>query len=134
MFEADANENVVLCPNCSDRFDKLQHTLSVREWSSWLHPESVVGRARVDQAANFRWVREFAARGSFTRTEFTNLCAFYSNLCLCCGRDRPLVADHVIPLEAGGSDDITNIQPLCNQCNSRKGTRRTDYRSRHTEG
>jgi 5-methylcytosine-specific restriction endonuclease McrA len=35
-----------------------------------------------------------------------------------------------VPLLSGGTDDITNIQPLCAKCNSRKGIAHTDYRKR----
>jgi hypothetical protein len=31
--------------------------------------------------------------------------------------------DHVIPLSAGGINDVTNIQLLCGECNRRKGAR-----------
>ncbi len=69
--------------------------------------------------------------GHFTTREFKELCAFYENKCLCCGRtDVKLSADHVIPTVLGlpHSDEITNIQPLCLACNKSKATKTTDYR------
>lgn len=66
--------------------------------------------------------------GSFTRDEWVILCAQYENRCLCCGESKPLTMDHVIALSSGGSNSITNIQPLCHECNSKKGTKTIDYR------
>lgn len=69
------------------------------------------------------------AEGSFTSEQFTELCAAWGNVCLCCGGQSKLEPDHVIPLSWGGSNEITNIQPLCRSCNSRKGNRHaTDHR------
>lgn len=65
----------------------------------------------------------------YTKTQWADLCSLYGNRCVACKRKRALAADHVIPLYAGGSDDILNIQPLCKSCNSRKGTDTTDYRT-----
>ena len=36
--------------------------------------------------------------------------------------------DHIVPLYQGGSDGIDNIQPMCRNCNSRKGADTTDFR------
>ncbi len=66
--------------------------------------------------------------GSYTAAEWQALCEQYGNRCLACGADGPLTVDHIVPLEQGGSNDITNLQPLCNRCNSRKGTKTIDYR------
>lgn len=72
------------------------------------------------------------AGGSFTPAEFKALCNKYGNKCLCCGKKTKLEADHVIPVELGGSSNIENIQPLCKPCNSKKHTRSTDFRKVHT--
>lgn len=66
--------------------------------------------------------------GAHTRAEWLALCEQYGNRCLRCGKKRPLSKDHVIPVLLGGSNDISNIQPLCRSCNSSKGASIVDYR------
>jgi 5-methylcytosine-specific restriction endonuclease McrA len=84
---------------------------------------------------HIRRARKRANGGSFTEQEWLTLCAQYDNRCLCCGRDDvKLTADHVVPLEHGGSSYISNIQPLCGRCNSAKGTKTIDYRRAEAEG
>ncbi len=78
-----------------------------------------------------RRARLVNSKGNFTSKEWKSLKAFYGNICLCCKKKEPdvkLTADHVIPLSRGGTNDISNIQPLCGSCNSRKYTDTTDYR------
>jgi hypothetical protein len=88
-----------------------------------------------------RRARKTGAGGSFTTEQFKAL----GNVCLGCGRSEPeliaaglmLVPDHVLPIALGGSNDISNIQPLCHGhkrgavggCNNHKGARYIDYRS-----
>ena len=70
-----------------------------------------------------------ASGGHFTVEEFDALCSIYGYACLGCGAtDRVLEADHVVPLTKGGSDEISNIQPLCGECNRRKFTAVIDFR------
>lgn len=70
-----------------------------------------------------------ACEGHYTAAEFEALCHEYGNVCLRCGdKDAPLTPDHVISLSLGGSNWITNIQPLCRRCNSRKNVEIIDYR------
>jgi 5-methylcytosine-specific restriction endonuclease McrA len=64
-----------------------------------------------------------------TEQEWQRLCEKYNHRCLCCGLQVLLTRDHVVPVSQGGTDAITNIQPLCSACNSRKNNRTIDYRA-----
>jgi 5-methylcytosine-specific restriction endonuclease McrA len=44
-----------------------------------------------------------------------------------------LERDHIVPIYQGGSDAITNIQPLCKRCNCAKGPETTDWAQRRRE-
>lgn len=72
-----------------------------------------------DWARKYR-AKKYSAEGTFTAAEFAALCEAYDNRCARCGTKTKLTADHVIPLIAGGSNMIDNIQPLCKPCNSSK--------------
>jgi hypothetical protein len=52
--------------------------------------------------------------------------------CVMCGsNDRVnLTIDHIIARSANGTDDVSNLQPLCRSCNSKKGKRPDHYWSR----
>jgi hypothetical protein len=68
------------------------------------------------------------AGGSHTRAEWQALKRKYDYTCLSCQRREPdikLTRDHVDP---AGTDDIDNIQPLCEGCNIEKGDSVIDYR------
>ena len=63
------------------------------------------------------------AIGNYTIGEWELLKKQYGYTCPCCKRSEPkikLTADHIIPLNKGGSNCIENIQPLCRNCNSKK--------------
>lgn len=76
------------------------------------------------------------AEGSYTTQEWIALKEQYGNRCLRCHKhqfelDRVLEQDHIIPITKGGTNWITNIQPLCHDCNGMgcKGTQTIDYRT-----
>lgn len=60
--------------------------------------------------------------------EWDALCAKYDNRCLACGAKKKLEQDHIVPISKGGSNSISNVQPLCRSCNSKKYTKIIDYR------
>lgn len=71
------------------------------------------------------------ADGHYTGAEWEALKARYGYRCLMCGRTEPdikLTLDHVVPVSKGGTNDISNGQPLCVSCNSRKHTQTLDLR------
>jgi 5-methylcytosine-specific restriction endonuclease McrA len=75
-----------------------------------------------------RRARKTGNGGWFTAKEWRDLKEKYNNKCLCCGEEKPLSADHIIPISKGGTSNIDNIQPLCMSCNDSKGTKTIDYR------
>lgn len=52
----------------------------------------------------------------------------YGKKCLCCGTEKSIHLDHVVPVKKGGKDELDNLQPLCRDCNSSKGIKIIDYR------
>lgn len=67
------------------------------------------------------------AAGTWTISEWMELCRAYDYKCLACG-SLDITVDHVVPLSQGGSNTIDNLQPLCQSCNSKKGIQIIDYR------
>lgn len=97
---------------------------SIRKWQA--DRPGYLTEARTKSRA-----KRYGAEGSFTEEEWLALCESYGWVCLCCLKATELHRDHVIPLSKGGSNMIDNIQPLCGPCNSRKGTKSTDFRTKN---
>jgi len=63
------------------------------------------------------------------RYEVFKRARFRCELCGISAREKALEADHILPRNKGGSDDISNLQALCYTCNAMKRDRDdTDFR------
>ena len=83
-------------------------------------------RARKSVEKQLRRAKLKRIEGYYTVQEWLDLKCQYNNRCLCCGKHeseiiKPLEQDHIIPLCKNGSNWITNIQPLCQDCNGSGG-------------
>lgn len=61
------------------------------------------------------------AKGSHTFAEWQAVCRKHRWRCAHCKKRKRLTRDHIIPLSRGGTNFISNIQPLCSGCNCKKG-------------
>lgn len=113
------------------------------------HKEAIAPKRRIYDRTRYRTDHEFKRRKDIqtaeknrrrkallygaptehhTEEEWQQLCEKYDHRCLRCGLQVPLSRDHIIPVTKGGSDAITNLQPLCKVCNSWKNNRTIDFR------
>lgn len=67
-------------------------------------------------------------KGKHTNAEWAELLELTGHRCVKCLATGNLVKDHITPIYQGGSDAISNLQPLCIRCNSSKTSDSTDYR------
>lgn len=54
----------------------------------------------------------------------------WSQPCAICGCRYRICVDHIVPLCKGGSNHISNLQPLCEPCNLHKAGRLTNEEMR----
>jgi 5-methylcytosine-specific restriction endonuclease McrA len=92
---------------------------SHRRWAR-AHPESARARKHKRRAL----IR--GSEGAYTGREWIDLVEKHDHRCAHCKRHEPeikLTVDHIVPISKGGTNYISNIQPLCASCNSRKKDR-----------
>lgn len=97
----------------------------VRQWSK-AHPDRI--RQIVRSMQSRRRARKRGQGGSHSADQWISMLSWFGSKCLACGSTENIQADHVQPIAKHGSDDISNIQPLCKHCNKKKFTKHMDYR------
>lgn len=84
------------------------------------------GNFKQRQKDHNRRIIEIECVGSHSFEEWENIKRNFNYTCPACGKSEPeivLTEDHIVPLIKGGTNWISNIQPLCKSCNSKKGGR-----------
>lgn len=96
-------------------------------------PRHGSGVALTDDAKYVSWRKNERNRlkrispAHHTYEQWVSVLKQHRNRCASCGTSERLTEDHIMPLSKGGSDDISNIQPLCRACNTRKLNRLIGY-------
>lgn len=96
--------------------NKSKKFLSDKRWR-------IKNKEKIKEYQKRRRVKKLGASGSHTEKEWNELKKRHKYTCVSCNRKEPkikLTEDHIVPITKEGSDYISNIQPLCRSCNSRK--------------
>lgn len=89
-------------------------------------------KGHVAALARNRRAKLAGSGGHHTGQQWLDLIDACGKKCLRCStQNENLQADHIVPVACGGSNNIDNIQPLCQDCNMWKRTRIVDYRPAH---
>lgn len=83
------------------------------------HPDEA--RACRRRARHRRRARERNAPGTFTQADWLQVLVRHDGRCARCCADGEQTIDHIVPLSLGGTNDPSNLQPMCHLCNSTKG-------------
>lgn len=123
-----------LCPNHYKQWQYRQNPEKYRAWEvarRLRDPEAARAADRkryadspeTKKAGARRYkTRRRGATGSHTEAEWQARLAEFGGRCMYCG-DPATTRDHVFPISLGGTDDISNIAPACQPCNSSKNDR-----------
>lgn len=86
-----------------------------------------------EQVKSRRVERLYSGGAPCHTNDWRHLCKKYDRRCLACRRQMPiekLTRDHIIPVGLPGArNQVENLQPLCKDCNTKKGRRVIDFRS-----
>lgn len=112
---------------------KMKKSHSDMSWYIRVAIQEMVDRhaemARKSAAIRYARMTDARKRGRHTTAEWELLREAFGCRCAKCGMSgMALQKDHIIPVSRGGSDAISNLQPLCQKCNIGKDVGSEDYR------
>ncbi len=85
----------------------------------------------VDRTLRLPWYNRRGSREHIPGKLRYDVLAKSGGICVACGasaRQRALEVDHIVPVNRGGTSDISNLQALCYRCNAQKKDRdKTDF-------
>jgi len=89
----------------------------------------MINKAAVNFTAAFSRKTEvnnsMSKRKKFSKEEREQIYNLFDGHCAYCGCEitlKQMQADHIMPLELGGADDVSNLYPACRSCNHYKHT------------
>lgn len=94
--------------------------LTVRPLGLDIYSDGIVQVACLEDTRRFPRFAERKAISSATRQLIYRR---DGHRCVTCGSLERLTLDHIYPWSLGGSDEPSNLQTMCQPCNSRKGAR-----------
>ena len=98
----------------------VETMLAVLDRAREIDKEAVARREAKREALEHRR-RQFSSRRP--RLVLLMLAAGVEHRCAHCRTTENLTVDHILAVSRGGSDELDNLQFLCQPCNSRKGDR-----------
>lgn len=116
-----------ICPTCQIRPACSDHYLAIYCFKCTRDKRRLHSKV---YACNWR-AKRFGVEGTFTIDEWKALCDQYGKRCLNCKRPgdyHSLTPDHIVSMSIGGTNHISNIQPVCESCNLSKNNQTIDYR------
>jgi hypothetical protein len=96
--------------------NKEQCTISVNRWQKENRPVCCIATRKYRS-------KMLGLESTLTKQEWKTIVSIFDNKCAYCGKTKPLVREHVVPVSGGGSFTKDNIIPSCKSCNSSKNNR-----------